>query len=198
MWMVSASVDPRILRSRKAMLAAAHDLLLQEGPSAVTHQRVAQRAKVGRATVYRHWPRLDLLVMDAMASVELPFFRDPVTPVRPWLRGHLRRFADELAMPQVAVVAVAMMLGSGTDAQSELRDRFSAIAGERLRAAFAMAADAGELELALDPSDAQALLVGPLLQRTVMQSGTVSEELLDRVIDSIGNWRPAADQGGKR
>jgi hypothetical protein len=44
---------------------------------------------VGRATVYRHWPGPDQLLLDAMAQVDLPFFREPVSPVRPWLRREL-------------------------------------------------------------------------------------------------------------
>jgi hypothetical protein len=34
-----------------------------------------------------------------------------------------------------------------------------------------------------------ALLVGPILQRTCMQGGTVSDDLIDRLIDSVGRWR---------
>jgi AcrR family transcriptional regulator len=97
---VKTTVDPRQARSRKAMLDAARELLAREGPAAVTHQRVARQAGVGRATVYRHWPRPEQLMLDTMAGVELPFFRDPVTPVRPWLWGQLRTFADEIALPR--------------------------------------------------------------------------------------------------
>jgi len=39
------------------MLRAAAAILEEEGPTGVTHQRVAERAGVGRATAYRHWPQ---------------------------------------------------------------------------------------------------------------------------------------------
>ena len=48
-----APPDPRTVRSREAILAAARHLLLHHGPAAVTHQRVAEQAGVGRATVSR-------------------------------------------------------------------------------------------------------------------------------------------------
>jgi hypothetical protein len=35
-----------------------------------------------------------------------------------------------------------------------------------------------------------ALLAGPILQRTCIQAGTVSDGLIDRIIDSIGTWHP--------
>jgi AcrR family transcriptional regulator len=187
MRMVNA-VDPRMARSRTAMLAAARALLMQEGPAAVTHRRVAQRAEVGRATVYRHWPRADLLLLDAMAGVELPFFREPAVPVRSWLRGQLRVVADEMALPPVAAIAVSMMLGSGRDPQAALRDRFIATVIERLGAALALAVAEGELDAAVDVHDATALLVGPILHGTVMQGGTVSDDLIERIMDSLGTW----------
>lgn len=176
-------------RSRKAMLDAARDLLVREGPAGVTHQRVALQAGVGRATVYRHWPRTDQLLLDAMSLVDFPFFRDPVTPVRPWLRRELRVLADEMALPSVAVIALAMMQGSAGSVPVEVRDRFSAAGADGIRAALALAADAGELDGAADRADATALLMGPILQRTCMEGGTVSDDLIERIVDSVGTWR---------
>lgn len=190
---VSFRTDPRTVRSRKAMLDAARILLAQEGPAAVTHQRVALAAGVGRATAYRHWPRTDLLLLDTMATVDLPFFRDPATPVRPWLRGQLRVLADEIAIPAVAAIAVAMLQGSPSSLPRKVSERFLATSEARIRAALALATAERELSAATDPQDALALLVGPLLHRICMQHGTVSDELLDRLIDSIGTWHSPQD-----
>jgi AcrR family transcriptional regulator len=57
---------------------AAKDLLLREGPEALTHQQVAKAARVGRATVYRHWRRREDLFMDV-----LTMFAAPPPPVPP-------------------------------------------------------------------------------------------------------------------
>src|SRR5262245_20404972 len=99
---VSYSTDPRAVRSREAMLVAARELLAAEGPGAVTHQRVAQQAGVGRATVYRHWPQPEQLLLDVMSGADLPHFKNPQAPVRRWLHRELRQMADELAAPAVA------------------------------------------------------------------------------------------------
>lgn len=182
-----------MVRSREAMLSAVRTLLITGGPAAVTHQRVAQEAKVGRATVYRHWPRPEQLLFEAMAAVELPFFRDPVSPVRPWLRQQLRILADEMALPAVAGVALSMIQGSAASAPVEVRDRFIATAVGRLDAAFALARAEGELELTVGLQDALALLMGPILQRACMQGGTVSDTLIERMMDSLGIWHPTPD-----
>src|SRR5213082_592514 len=99
--MTSPATDPRAARSREAILAAAYDLLAREGPGAITHQRVAQQAGVGRATVYRHWAAPQDLLRDVLSTAALP--------LRPWLHAELRQLADELALPAVASHAIALM-----------------------------------------------------------------------------------------
>src|ERR1700751_6201975 len=107
--MAPSATDPRAARSREAILAPSWDLLAREGPGAITHQRVAQQAGVGRATVYRHWAAPEDLLRDVLFSAELPFFATPALPLRSWLHSELRQLADELALPAVASLAIALM-----------------------------------------------------------------------------------------
>jgi hypothetical protein len=131
-----------------------------------------------------------LLLLDAMAEAGPPFFREPVTPVRTWLHQQLRVYADEMAMPPVAAVAVFMMQGAAGSPQAAVRERFVATFFVRLRAALALATAEGELEMTADPQDVLALLGGPILNRTCMEAGTVSDDLIDRLMDSLGTWHP--------
>lgn len=181
--------DPRVIRSREAVLAAARELLREEGPAAVTHQRVAARAEVGRATVYRHWPRPELLLTDAMAGVRMPFFLDPVTPVRPWLKGQLRELADQLALPDVLAVTAALIQGALWNPEiTTRRDRLAKTVSGQLRAALAIAQETGELRVTVDLHDPPALLIGPLLYRAALEPGPVSDAMIDRLLDAMGTW----------
>lgn len=65
-------LDPQVERTRGAVLKAARDLLFTDGPEAITHQRVARAARVGRATLYRHWPERDDLLIDVLNSLDAP------------------------------------------------------------------------------------------------------------------------------
>jgi AcrR family transcriptional regulator len=186
---MNVPADPRAVRSREAILVAARRLLLSEGPTAITHQRVAQQAGVGRATVYRHWSGSEQLLLDVMAGVDMPFFREPETPVRAWLHRELRKLADELALPEVTAVALTLMQGAMWDQQILLqRDHFIRTINERIDAALALAVANREIDTPIDPTDVPAMLIGPILYRTTMQAGAVSEDLIDRLIDSIGKW----------
>jgi AcrR family transcriptional regulator len=63
------ATDPRVARTRDAVVAAVRDLVQAAGIEAVTHQRVAEVAGVGRASVYRHWPDRTHLLLDALADL---------------------------------------------------------------------------------------------------------------------------------
>jgi len=47
-------VDPRVVRTRRDVLAAARAVLLEEGWERVTVSRVADRSGYARTTLYRH------------------------------------------------------------------------------------------------------------------------------------------------
>ena len=174
------------------MLVAARELLMREGPAGVTHQRVADQSGVGRATVYRHWPRAEQLLLDAMVGVDLPFFRNPAVPVRRWLHQQLRHVADEFVMPEVAsVTSILVPPASVSPEMAERLDQFVSTVTERISAALALAVDEGELREVADPQDAVALLIGPMHYRASVQSGSISDGLIDRLIDSIGTWTPS-------
>src|SRR5260221_2519845 len=142
--MTSTATDPRAARSREAILAAAFDLLAREGPGAITHQRVAQQAGVGRATVYRHWAATEDLLRDVLFSAELPFFAAPALPLRPWLRAELRQLADELALPAVASLAVALMEQTRPGGAGTRPHRHVTAITKRLAAALAPPGDPRE------------------------------------------------------
>lgn len=65
----AASVDPRILRTRQAVVAAATDLLATEGIGRLTIDAIAQRSGVARSTIYRNWPERADLLLAAFESV---------------------------------------------------------------------------------------------------------------------------------
>lgn len=187
---VSYSTDPRAARSREAMLVAARELLVNEGPGAITHQRVAQQAGVGRATVYRHWPRAEQLLLEVMGGADQPLFKDPETPVRPWLHRQLRQMADELSVPSVAAVALTLHQSAIWDPRiAYQRDESVKTIAERIHAAVRAAAAGGEVETDVGPADLSAMLVGPIVYLTTMQKDAVSDDLIDRLIDSVGTWR---------
>ena len=63
------SADPRVTRSRDAILASALELLGEGGLGRVTIDEVSRRSGVAKTTIYRHWPTRADLVIDTCAQL---------------------------------------------------------------------------------------------------------------------------------
>lgn len=63
------AVDPRVERTREVVLAAAADLLAEEGFERATIDGIAERSRVARSTIYRNWPDRGELFADAFQQV---------------------------------------------------------------------------------------------------------------------------------
>jgi AcrR family transcriptional regulator len=57
---------PRSERARRAILAAAAEMLLEQGVAHVSMGAVAERAGVSKATIYRWWPSKEMLALEAL------------------------------------------------------------------------------------------------------------------------------------
>jgi len=77
---------PRNVETEKAILAASYDLLLENGFGTVTVDKIAERAKVSKATIYKWWPNKAAVVMDgflsaAMARLPVPDTGSAITDI---------------------------------------------------------------------------------------------------------------------
>lgn len=192
---MSTEADPRFLRSKEAILNAARELLIAGGPTAVTHAQVAEHAGMGRATVYRHWPRSVEMLAEAMATVPMPFFDTPATPTREWLRLELIAIARQLEQDDARVVTTTLastaLWDDGMDAR---RSRFAHTLAERLAAALTDAQTRGEIILASDPLSAAAQAIGPIYYRSTIEHRAIDDDIIDASITSLGTWRQAGDE----
>jgi AcrR family transcriptional regulator len=68
----STRPDPRVARSREAVLVAAAELLGEEGAAGFSIDAVARRSGVARTTIYRHWPEPPALLFDAFRHAAEP------------------------------------------------------------------------------------------------------------------------------
>lgn len=66
---------PRNVETQKSILSASYDLLLESGLGTVTVEKIAERAGVSKATIYKWWTNKADVVMDgflAAAAARLP------------------------------------------------------------------------------------------------------------------------------
>jgi len=176
--------DPRAARSRESILAAVLSILEEDGPGGITHLRVAERAGVGRATVYRHWPQPADLLHDVINQVPVPFLELPGDTFRDRLRATLLRMRDDFGQPILQTV-IASMIDKSMHDEAANEARSTKINTLHVRMAEGLAGAIADGELAGEPNADEliARLVGPIFFRLLMQRLPVSDAFVDRLID---------------
>ncbi|MGZ4715867.1 MAG: TetR/AcrR family transcriptional regulator C-terminal ligand-binding domain-containing protein [Acidimicrobiales bacterium] len=178
-----ARIDPRVARSRQAVLSAAAALLAELGWGRVTIEAVATRSGVARTTIYRHWPDLHHLLAEALGAVMDPC-ADPDTGS---LRGDLTVVLNGLART-LTTSAAAGVLTSMIDAAErdpEIAERQRAFTQERRaasRRAIERAVARGEIPADVDVKVEASLIAGPLFYRRMVSREPLSEAFVDQIV----------------
>ncbi|MGQ0629411.1 MAG: TetR/AcrR family transcriptional regulator [Sporichthyaceae bacterium] len=179
-------------RTRALALDAARKVLISEGWEALTQQRVADVAGIGRATVYRHWPDRVTLLREVCAA-EVVTLHTPLTgDVRADLRSELASMHAELVDGGFDKVLVA--LTERCFREDELREVKRAIVEDgtaNMRRILDAGIAAGDLPPLLDVDAAVARLVGPMLYHHLFADAVVSPRDLNETVDGfLREWSP--------
>jgi AcrR family transcriptional regulator len=182
---------PRSQQAHQAILAAAGELLLARGLSAVSMDAVAERAGVSKATIYRWWPTKETLALDALytewAAVR-PSPRDTgslrgdlLSLVRPWAKLAGSR-------PYGRVVA-ALLAEANSDPvfAAEYRHRVLEPRREQARAIVGRAVERGEIPSNTKIDVALDLLFGALYHRLLHGHAPLNDRFVRDVVDMALN-----------
>lgn len=182
--------DPRIARTRSTVLAATIELIADDGPEAVTFQRVAQRARVSRATMYRHWPGAEELVFEALAEIVSAWEFSGPGRLRDELIAEMDRRRAELNQPLVRTAFNTVIARAPRDpAAAELRDRLVGSIASGLRASIAAGEERGELRPGLDAEVLTAELMGAMVWRSFVMGENVTLSFIERVVaEALSGW----------
>lgn len=179
--------DPRVARTREVVYATVRDLVEREGHPAVTHRRVALESGVGRSTLYRHWPDVRTLLLEAEAaaradSVDAPLLGD----LRLDLAVDLHRLRLKLSEPRMVALFASLI------EQAAFDDAFAAVLQEQIRSntcrpreTLDRARAEGRLATHLDADDAIALIAGPLFFRRLVMGEPITAEFVEAVLDTV-------------
>jgi len=178
---------PRSETARKAVLAAAAELLLDHGLHAVSMDAVAERAGVSKATIYRWWPKKEILALDMLFTEWVA-----VTPQRyesGLLRDDLRALL--LAWTRLATsrpygrVAAALLAEARTDPafSDEYQRRILEPRRDQARMIFADAVARGEISVRTKIEVAIDLLYGPLYHRLLHGHAPLDDQFVDDIVD---------------
>lgn len=190
--------DPRVARSRAAILDACAELIAEEGFSGVTIEAVAARSGAAKTTVYRHWPSREALLIEAFGTCSAPAGPPPTTgSVREDVRAVLRGLAAKLNESDWCATMCSLVDAASRD--EELARLHVATVAERRRPltdALERGIAAGELPRDLDIDRAVATIAGPLFYRAMVSREPVDDAFIDGIVtEALPAPRPGAAGG---
>ncbi|MGH3672861.1 MAG: TetR/AcrR family transcriptional regulator [Pseudonocardiaceae bacterium] len=179
---------PRSDSARRAVLAAALELVRDNGYAALTIEGIAARAGVAKTTIYRSWPSKAAVVMDAVFLKSDPELSFPDTgSAQEDLRLQTARvvtlFTDPaFGRPFVGLLAASQHEPALADAlQQWLITARRAGAAEVLRRGI----DRGELRADLDVEVAIDALYGAIYYRLLVSHQPLSAQFAHTVVDEL-------------
>ncbi|MGW2410878.1 TetR/AcrR family transcriptional regulator [Streptomyces tubercidicus] len=180
----------RTARTRKAVLAAVFQELEDGGFAGLTMEKVAQRAGIHVATLYRRWRSIEGLVCELLAerSSDVPL---PDTGSLPEdLRVLARSIADFYGEARMSCLIEAVVSAAARDPQAAAVMR--SVFGERLALAGRMvrrAVERGELPADTDPEAVMSALGAPFSYRILIARRPVDRDLADSAATAV--WAAA-------
>jgi AcrR family transcriptional regulator len=173
---------PRSEEAHQAILDATLELLVEGGFSALTVEGVAQRAGVGKATIYRRWSSKLPLVVEAFRG--LPGFDEVDT-------GNLRRDLKETlesyleSFDSTSLSTVLPSLAGERKHNPELSRLLEQVVRNRREPfvrIFERARERGEVSEEVDIDLAADLVVGPISVAAFFRGGTLPAKLVEPLI----------------
>jgi AcrR family transcriptional regulator len=184
---------PRQASAGRAIVDATLELLAERGFQAATIEAIAERAGVGRNTIYRRWASKEELIVDALQElvVDLDFQEDGdvYALLLHWIRDFVRVFGDPLYGRILPVVLGELQQNpdfSRVYSEQIVQPRYDALL-EFLRAAV----ERGDLHPEADPEQIVDLLAAPPFVRALpVGLPPVSERYAEELLETI--WRGIA------
>jgi AcrR family transcriptional regulator len=178
---------PRDTTRDWAIRRATLQLLAEVGFDGVTMDRVATRARAGKATIYRRWPSKVALVMDAITGFTEQTMQIPDTgTVRMDMVEFLMSFHETIGGDQGKILAE---LVSEMPRNAELREtlRNGLWAGRRAAAEIIVERGVARGEIRPDVDRTVLIELGTalILQRVLMSGDSVDRHFLEHIVDDV-------------
>jgi AcrR family transcriptional regulator len=178
---------PRSEPIRRAILAAALELIEADGYGRLTMEGIAKRAEVSKQTIYRWWPSPPAVLMEALnerAQTLVP--RRDLGSFEPNLRSFIRRTVAALRNGLAPLVAHLM-------AEAQRDSEFAATFGEQflarrrdaLHALFIQAQTRGEIRPDTDSRLIVEIAFGTIWYRLLAKHAPLDRRFADQLTDAL-------------
>ncbi|MDT8978669.1 TetR/AcrR family transcriptional regulator [Paenibacillus sp. chi10] len=175
---------PRNVEAQKSILSASYELLLENGFQAVTVDKIADRAQVSKATIYKWWPNKAAVVMDGFlyaATTRLPVpdtgstFQD--------IQIHATNLTRFLTSREGIIITELLGEGQFDSGLAEAyRSRFFRPRRLEARGILEKGVQRGELKQNLDIGICIDLIYGPIFYRLLVTGEALDEPYVQQLV----------------
>ncbi|HUD36871.1 MAG TPA: TetR/AcrR family transcriptional regulator [Streptosporangiaceae bacterium] len=178
---------PRSEQAERAIIDAALEEFAEAGPQGLCIEKVAAKAGVGKATIYRRWPGKEELLLDAIGTMMSPLPEPKGESVREDLAALLDAMGRESGDPRRAR-QFALLLGDGA-AYPRLLERYLETVVEPrrevVRSVLRRGVATGELREEANVEAAVDMLTGAVLARPRTSKDRADRSYARRVVDEL-------------
>jgi len=176
---------PRSETSQAAILEAAYSFLEEQPLSSISPLRIARRAGVSTATVYRWWPTKEALLLDAFLhktqkDLALSSAGDPLLRLKQHLLEVGRFFRGGHG---VVVVRMFAAMQDNPTIRDSFLERITSPRSKEVTKAVKAAVREGQLPPKTDAAQFADMLFGPLVVRLLMGHRPLSDAFVSSVFD---------------
>jgi AcrR family transcriptional regulator len=173
--------------SHAAIMDAVYALLQEKSVRDLTMEAVAQRARVGKPTLYKWWPSKATLVLAMLCERMAPNLAMPtVLTAEESLRLRVRRLIDAFNGPFGKIVAG--LIAEGQSEPAIRQEFFDRLVGPRRAATIAdlqRGKNAGELQSDTDPDLLNDAIFGAVYYRFLLRSGPLTRRLGEELVEQV-------------
>ena len=181
--------DPRVERSRQAILDATRELLADGDVGSLTVEAIATRSGVAKTTIYRRWRDKWELALDAVMIDMIPRFEKPVDVGD--TRKELLTFINQVVRMQAsapfgpAMQGLVSQIATDPELARVYRDQVVQPRMDQLAPVIERGIARGDLRPDTDVRLVHELLVGPIFYRLLFSGAPLTRNLGPRIVDAI-------------
>jgi AcrR family transcriptional regulator len=180
---------PRDPKLDRAILAAVLDLLAEEGYEHMSMESVAQRAGVGKPTIYRRWPSKQTMVIDALAGLG----DTTVAPATGSARERMTELVEQIwtlaaRAHSDRTTLLSHLVGEihrSPELREAVRRTFISTRRRQVMAVISDGIESGELAAETDVAVVADLILSPLLARKLVTGGAISTAVGRSIVDTV-------------
>jgi AcrR family transcriptional regulator len=178
---------PREERADRAIVTATLELIAEHGVRDLRMDDIADRARVGKATIYRRHRSKDELVTAAVAAlvsdIKVPDFGSTKRDLLELMRSAVDVYNG--SVEAAAMPGLIDAMSRNAELARAVRQGFLAGRRAALRAVLERGVERGDLRSDLDFELALDVLGGPLFYRLLVTGGPIDRELAEGVVELI-------------